>query len=180
MGSDGQGTTWVTIAEAAPILGCSVDTVRRRLKRGELEARQVHTQHGPTWEVCLGNVRGDMPTVGSTPRQAAGSADGAAILEALRLVGRLQEENRTLAGQVGYLQAQLDQAREQLRALEAPKTHESHEDVNLTAQAPEPPTTTPPDPPSEPVPVPTPAPIPPGPKGDGPWWRRWWAALVGV
>ena len=48
------GTRWYTIAEAAPVLGVSVDTVRRRLKRGELEARQVHTQHGPTWEVCLG------------------------------------------------------------------------------------------------------------------------------
>jgi excisionase family DNA binding protein len=47
------GTRWYTLAEAAPVLGVSVDTVRRRLKRGEIEARQVHTQHGPTWEVCL-------------------------------------------------------------------------------------------------------------------------------
>jgi hypothetical protein len=49
------------------------------------------------------------------------------LLELARLVGRLQEENRTLAGQLGFLQAQLLQAqdalgaaRETILALEAP------------------------------------------------------------
>ena len=46
------GTRWYTLAEAAPVLGVSVDTVRRRLKWGQIEGRQVQTQHGPTWEVC--------------------------------------------------------------------------------------------------------------------------------
>ena len=67
MSADEQGGTWVTVAEAAPMLGVSIDTVRRRLKRGELQARLVHTQHGPTWEVCLGIMQGDAPTGGSAP-----------------------------------------------------------------------------------------------------------------
>jgi hypothetical protein len=47
---DGQhapATNWLTIAEAAAALGVSVDTVRRRLKRGELRAEQAQTERGP-------------------------------------------------------------------------------------------------------------------------------------
>jgi len=116
------GTGWYTLAEAAPVLGVSVDTVRRRLKRGELEGRQVHTQHGPTWEVCLGTS--------STERQdnaegaAQGDAEGDAghgIVRLVDLVDRLQRENRDLAGQVGFLTAQLATATERLAAPEAPQ-----------------------------------------------------------
>jgi hypothetical protein len=41
------------------------------------------------------------------------------MLEMVRLIGRLQEENRNLAGQLGYVQAQLHASEEQVRALEA-------------------------------------------------------------
>jgi hypothetical protein len=60
------------------------------------------------------------------------------LVEALRLIGRLQEENRTLAGQMGYLQAQLEQARETIRALEAPRTTQetphAAQDANLSEE----------------------------------------------
>jgi hypothetical protein len=36
------------------------------------------------------------------------------------LVRQLQEENRNLAGQLGFVQAQLQQARETIRLLQAP------------------------------------------------------------
>ena len=65
------GDRWVTLAEAAGLLGCSVDTVRRRLRKGALEARQVPTQHGPAWMVRLGETPTVMPTLGSAPRQDA-------------------------------------------------------------------------------------------------------------
>jgi len=42
------------------------------------------------------------------------------MMEALRLINRLTEENRNLAGQLGYMQAQLQQRDEQLKALQAP------------------------------------------------------------
>ena len=59
------GDGWVTLAEAAGLLGVSVDTVYRRLRKGALEARQVPTQHGPAWMVRLGETPTVMPTVGS-------------------------------------------------------------------------------------------------------------------
>lgn len=185
-----QDGAWVTLAEAAPILGVSVDTVRRRLKRGELQARLVHTQHGPTWEVCLGNVQGDASTVGSAPRRATeGQQSAGALVESIRLVGRLQEENRNLAGQLGYVQAQLEQARSELRALQAPADQEAQQGPSasiLGAIGPETSSETPTPPPPAPVPSPTPKPdpippepaprpIPPGKNGHGLWGRvRGW------
>jgi excisionase family DNA binding protein len=56
-------TSWLTIAEAAAALGVSVDTVRRRLKRRELQAEQVETERGPVWRVAVESV----PSVPSTP-----------------------------------------------------------------------------------------------------------------
>ena len=73
------GTRWYTLAEAAPILGVSVDTVRRRVKRGQLEARQVHTQHGPTWEVFIGSRPPDAQADAYAP--AEGAAQGAEGVE---------------------------------------------------------------------------------------------------
>jgi len=54
----------------------------------------------------------DLPSVLTPPRHEALTAPSDAAIELVRLVGRLQEENRFLAGQVGFLQAQVDQARE--------------------------------------------------------------------
>jgi len=38
----------VTIAEAAPLLGCHRNTVRSRVKAGMYRAEKVHTENGPT------------------------------------------------------------------------------------------------------------------------------------
>jgi excisionase family DNA binding protein len=119
------GTRWYTIAEAAPVLGVSVDTVRRRLKRGELEARQVHTQHGPTWEVCLGIASTEhQDAVQGSANGAQGYAEGVAgpgMVQLVALVDRLQQENRVLAGQVGFLTAQLSVAEDRLALAAAPQ-----------------------------------------------------------
>jgi hypothetical protein len=60
-----------------------------------------------------------------------GDGDQGAFLEALRMMRQLQEENRALAGQVGFLQAQLlhtqgqlEQAQSTIKVLEAPKLEE--------------------------------------------------------
>jgi hypothetical protein len=135
---------WLTLAEAGISLGCSVDTLRRRLKRGELEARQIPTRHGPAWQVRLGDMQGVVPTVGGMPTQPA---DSPGTVELVQLVGRLQQENRDLAGQVGFLQARLGMLEEQL-ALEAPREQPA-----------------PPELQAEPETVSGPAPAP--------WWRRW-------
>lgn len=44
---------WVPLREAADRLGISTDTVRRRLKRGELTGEQRTTAHGPSWFVQI-------------------------------------------------------------------------------------------------------------------------------
>src|SRR5215213_9013440 len=121
--------TWATLAEAASLLNCSVDTVRRRIRRGELHATQDAGRHGPTWRVLLSATPSTVPTVGSTPSSTPSvngstpsmtpstDAAGPALLEALRLLDALRRENRDLAGQVGYLQARVQLQEETIRAL---------------------------------------------------------------
>jgi excisionase family DNA binding protein len=168
-GSPGEG--WLTLTEAATLLGLSVDTVRRRVKRGELEARMVPTPHGAAWRVRPPSA----PTVGATvvptvdatpgaaPMQAAG---GPAMGELVGLVGRLHDENRALAEAAATWQTraevlalQLEDARAQL-ALGAPAdAPESRQDARETAS------------PGGVAQEPTPAP-------SGPWWRRAWKSLL--
>jgi hypothetical protein len=41
--------TWAPLAEVAAAYGVSIDTIRRRMKRGELEARRQQTPQGFKW-----------------------------------------------------------------------------------------------------------------------------------
>jgi excisionase family DNA binding protein len=160
-----QGETWATLAEAASFLGCSVDTVRRRIRRGELHAMRDAGRHGPTWRVLLSATPSVLPTVGTTPSSTPsvnGSMpsttssigdDTAALLEALRLLDASRQENRDLAGQVGYLHARVQLQEETLRALQAPQ---QPMDAPTAPKSPDPTTGEP----------------------SVPWWRRWraWVA----
>lgn len=47
------GGRWVTIAEAAEALGVSADTVRRRMRRGDIPAREEPRPQGFRWLVLL-------------------------------------------------------------------------------------------------------------------------------
>jgi len=153
---------WLTLAEAAERLGISIYTVRRQAKRGELKARQVATRHGLAWQVSLGNLPGVAPTVSSTPNQAAESH---IVPELLYLIERLQADYRAsaerhqqqvmeLSGRLGFMQAELQQAREQL-ALMAPKEEPPG---NLSRRMT-----------GFPAPEPEAAPGP----AQKPWWRFW-------
>jgi excisionase family DNA binding protein len=120
---DAQQDDGLTIAEAASQLGCSVDTIRRRIRRGELDAQQVPTQHGPAWRIMLGMLPGTVPTVvGSTLGSAAMHVEAPLLAQLLadaqaELVRKAeaaamwQARAEMLAGQVERLQL----------ALEAPK-----------------------------------------------------------
>ena len=127
---DGEAGAWLPLAEAARQLGVSAKTVRRRLKAGELAARQVATAHGPAYEVWV-------PAAGPVGREASrvdgqGSqwVDDETTLELVRLVDRFQRENRDLAGLVGSLQQRLVFADERIRALEAPRDSTAAEIVS--------------------------------------------------
>lgn len=63
---------WGTVSEAAQALGVSVDTIRRRMKRGELETRREQTPQGFRWLIRLP----DEAVVGAASRQALQNAPG--------------------------------------------------------------------------------------------------------
>lgn len=166
---------WVTLSEAAQYWGLSVDTVRRRVKRGELDARRVATKHGPAYQVRLDSlptvastvtprvvatvgtptvdVQGVSPTlvprvdptVGNAPKHDAESTqapdtapfdEAPGMVELVRLVSRLQEENRFMAGQLGFKEAQVLQLREQVRMLQAPSPEAVDGDDHAAGETP--------------------------------------------
>lgn len=49
-GGDGH---WGTVAETAQVFGVSADTIRRRIKRGDLETRREQTPQGFRWLIRL-------------------------------------------------------------------------------------------------------------------------------
>jgi len=131
---------WLTLPEAAERLGLSVITLRRRLKEGGLEGKQVPSKHGPQWLVRLEADAKPAPTlVAGTVEEGDNGYQGEATqgdkggqelvnLELVRLVEKLQEENRALAeaaaawqGRAEVLSLQLSHSQERVLALEAPK-----------------------------------------------------------
>jgi excisionase family DNA binding protein len=106
---------WISVAEAATLLGISEVAVRKRLGSGALTG----TRCGRSWRVLLA---GDAQETSepAAPQPAAG--DTAHVLaqtsEALTaLVRDLQRQSLALAAQVGYLQHQLAEAQEQVKLL---------------------------------------------------------------
>ncbi len=124
-------------------------TLRRRLKENHFEAKQVPSRSGPQWMIRLDHAQGSVTkhlvaphqvedysqdqaeqaqTEGSDQADNPHQATQQPLLEALSLIRELQEENRNLAGQLGFVQAQLLQSQHQLEQadqkmlmLEAPK-----------------------------------------------------------
>ena len=127
----------VPIAEAARRLGVSADTVRRRLKRGELEGEQHPTAQGFTWLVAMPASSGspDAAPVQAPGSQAATSAEGTTVADLWRAleeegkatiaakdetIGRLAAEVAYLRdrenAEVAFLREQLDQRSRELAA----------------------------------------------------------------
>jgi hypothetical protein len=124
---------WLTLAEAAAHLEISLDAMRRRMRRGDFPRRQVRTRHGVTWQVRLspmGDSAGDagatlattlVPTVAIEPTVQA-------LLAYLRdrdrqrdaEVAQLREELAAARADLVDHAGQLAEAREQMRALQAP------------------------------------------------------------
>jgi excisionase family DNA binding protein len=114
----------LTLAQAAARLGVSTDTVRRRIKRGELSAKQVESKFGPAWMVLLSPASPPGNGVhGAAPAPAPG------VVELVALVRDLQVEllRRTEAATAWQLRAeQLAGRVEQLQAaLEAPRAEQA-------------------------------------------------------
>jgi excisionase family DNA binding protein len=103
-----------TVKEVAKILGQSEKTIRRRIKRGEIKAEQMSGKYGMEYRIM------DLPVNQSMDRSMDIGGNNA-LVRALDMVRALQIENERLAGQVGFLQAQLGQAQDKIRMLATPK-----------------------------------------------------------
>lgn len=137
---------WLSLAEAAAALGVSEKTVRRRAKAGQVEARQVSTQHGPAWQVRLPSgvdtvSRVDPPLDSGqggqgTQRVQAGAT---AMLELVRLVAELQPKAEAAAmwqARAMMLADRLAIAEGKLDALTAPQQpQEPTQDVSGAAES---------------------------------------------
>jgi hypothetical protein len=119
---------WVTMRQAAIKLGVTPITIRRRLRRGELEGQLTDTPSGQAWLVRIPDgdppqaempryavPRSDVPPTDSDPHQS-----GVQLDSLVALVRDQQQTIMELSGRVGYLQSELRQRTEQLAALQAP------------------------------------------------------------
>jgi hypothetical protein len=66
------GQSWAPLADVAVAYGVSIDTIRRRMKRGELEARRQQTPQGFKWLALMPEA--SEPTASEPPRDASGSS----------------------------------------------------------------------------------------------------------
>jgi excisionase family DNA binding protein len=153
----------LSVQEAAEVLGCSEKTIRRRIKAGSLTAHRLPTSQGYEWRVHVdgavdqvtslpavqvngqnGHLPGDADQVDTNPSGQVDSAPAPpneagneALIKALDFAERLQRENMELAGRVGFLQAKLQTAEEQILALNAgnaaPEQHEQSPDPPMRA-----------------------------------------------
>lgn len=104
---DSDDRAWGTVGEVAAVYGVSADTIRRRMRRGDLEARRVEIPSGFKWMLPMPAPGDTLP--GSAPVPAP-ATDHAAMVEVLQ--GELAARN----AEIERLHALLDT---QARALEA-------------------------------------------------------------
>ena len=114
----------VKIGEAARRLGITTDGVRKRLKRGQL--RGGKTEDG-RWFVVF---EAESTPVLDAESDLDNEPDPSSMIvdrlldkldERDRRIEALERERFELAGRLGYFQAQIEEARERIRMLEAPK-----------------------------------------------------------
>jgi hypothetical protein len=135
---------WLNLADASHRMKVSIQTLRRRIKKRKIQSRQVDNPFGKSYEVWVDHDY--------TPEQEGIDLDYSseqeegvdkpspkvgdpANLELIRLVDRLQRENRELveaatvwqarAGMLmehlSHTQLQLTEAQQAIKVLEAPK-----------------------------------------------------------
>ena len=130
------------IKEAAALLHIHEKTVRQRIRTGEIHAVKVPRPQGFEWRVYL-NGSAPLQVDSSTPQVSAHMDSPPAHMngpttphvsppatqvdtaELVRLVERLHNENTQLAGQVGFLQARVQEQERTIARLMAPQEPES-------------------------------------------------------
>ena len=129
---DEQPGEWVGLGEAANRLGVTVDTVRKRARKGELTSRRVPRPQGYAYQVHLVPDLVEDQDADQVPGQVDPPAPSADLVQMTAIMERLADENRRLseqnvqlAGQLGFTTAQLQSAQERIALLEAPRPAEN-------------------------------------------------------
>lgn len=106
----------LSIKEAARFLGVSPNTIRARIKSGEVMAGKVKGPTGEQWRVFV-----DAPDK-ALVQESVGSAEVSRLLDIIEkqsgLLAAQSGKLETAAGQIGYLQAQLEAGKETIKLLE--------------------------------------------------------------
>ncbi len=111
----------LSVKEAALQLGIDEKTVRNRIKVGVIPALKVSRPQGYTWRVFPDGLPAHVdpgPTQVELPPTHVDPGPLVPLLE------KLHAENTHLAGQLGFVQAQLLEAQERIKLLEGPKDPE--------------------------------------------------------
>jgi hypothetical protein len=137
---------WVTKKEAAERLGISIDTVDRRLKRGELCGKQQTRPQGFTWLIEVPDETYDQGAGEASPPLGTPVITPQSTPDKTREVHRLEELVAALKDEVSLLQHQLDAQQTQLES----KDRQIGELHVLLQQA-----------------------ALPAPRNNRPWWRFW-------
>jgi hypothetical protein len=157
----GTGGAYVPIGRAAALLGLSGDVLRKRAAAGSVRARKVDSRWWIWIDGATPEAGVDQPSAAPPPEAAGPAPEPAAPLpepasvppeaapappgreewrQLVGLVEKLQEENRNLAGQLGFVQAQRQVLEERVRLLEAPPPPEPEPEAEpRAAPDPEPP-----------------------------------------
>lgn len=112
---------YVKLADAATRLGISVDTIRRRIKRGELDAVQMPARSGAAWYIWFDGPQAEAasaPEPSNIDQERSQATWRRELGELVLLITRLQAENRDLAMRVGYLESEIGHERARARVLE--------------------------------------------------------------
>ena len=115
----------LSVKEAALHLGIDEKTVRNRIKAGVIPALKVSRPQGYTWRIFPDGLPAHVdppPDPGGTQVDPPPTHVDPAPL--VQLVEKLHAENTHLAGQLGFVQAQLLEATERIKLLEGPKDPE--------------------------------------------------------
>jgi Helix-turn-helix domain len=112
------GPDWLPLAEAAQILGISIDTARRRIRRGELDAVQVPGPHGAASHVrlsaqaCIGTPNSESAAQASTGMPMVIEASVEPTVQAL--LAYLRERDQQRDREVAEPRAELERTRADL------------------------------------------------------------------
>lgn len=119
----------LSLHEAAAHYHRSERTIMRWIKDGKLQAYKVDTPRGDVWRILLDSQQNGSAVMHDSENVtydgAAAAASSPDLDRLVDLVDRLQRDNQQLAGQLGFVQAQLQHAQERIKLLEAPKDEDA-------------------------------------------------------